>query len=109
MRQLTDEVGDLSLVKSYLPYGEAITGAGGAASAYGYTGEWVDELTNLVFLRARWYAPQSGRFTTQDAWQGDIKTHYRSTNGYTVMPIRSMLAIQAEGTHAHYPGHVGQM
>jgi len=31
VRQLTDEAGDLTLVKSYLPYGEAISGTGGAA------------------------------------------------------------------------------
>lgn len=57
VRQLSDEAGEISLAKFYLPFGEAITGAGGAASAYGYTGESVDEYTNLVFLWARWYAP----------------------------------------------------
>jgi RHS repeat-associated protein len=71
VRQLTDETGEISLAKSYLPYGEAITGAGGAASAFGYTGESVDEYTNLVFLRARWYSPLDGRFLSKDVWQGD--------------------------------------
>lgn len=47
VRQLTDEVGDLSLVKSYLPFGEAISEAGGADSAYGYTAEWVDGYIEL--------------------------------------------------------------
>jgi YD repeat-containing protein len=31
VRQLTDEVGEISLAKSYLPSGEAISGTGGAA------------------------------------------------------------------------------
>jgi hypothetical protein len=57
VHQLTNEAGEITLAKSYLPYGEAISGAGGVASAYGYTGEMVDGLTSLVFLRARWYAP----------------------------------------------------
>ena len=57
VHQLTNEAGEITLAKSYLPYGEAISGAGGAASSYGYTGEAVDEYTNLVFLQARWYAP----------------------------------------------------
>jgi RHS repeat-associated protein len=66
VRQLTDEAGEITLAKSYLPYGEAIDEVGSAASTYGYTGEWVDEYTNLVFLRARWYAPETGRFTQID-------------------------------------------
>jgi RHS repeat-associated protein len=68
VRQLTDEeAGEISLVKSYLPYGEAISGAGSVDSAYGYTGESVDEYTNLVFLRARWYAPYLDRYVRSDA------------------------------------------
>ena len=81
VRQLTDEAGEITLAKSYLPYGEAITGAGGAASAHGYTGEWVDELTNLVYLRARWYAPSQARFLSKDVWPGDY-TRPMSLNGW---------------------------
>ncbi|MCL2493061.1 MAG: hypothetical protein FWF33_03345, partial [Clostridiales bacterium] len=58
---------------SYGPFGETETanvGAGGdsgvQASFYGYNGENFDSLTNLQYLRARYYDPASGRFTAAD-------------------------------------------
>jgi RHS repeat-associated protein len=32
----------------------------------GFTGEWTDQSTGLVYLRARWYDPATGRFLTRD-------------------------------------------
>ena len=66
VRQLTDEAGEITLAKSYLPYGEAINEAGSSDSAYGYTGEWVDGYIELVYLRARWYAPYLNQFIQRD-------------------------------------------
>ncbi len=37
---------------------------------FGFTGEWQDAGMGLVHLRARWYAPQQGRFTARDSWLG---------------------------------------
>jgi RHS repeat-associated protein len=41
-------------------------------SIYGYTGE-VTEESGLVYLRARYYLPGSGRFISRDTWVGDYK------------------------------------
>jgi RHS repeat-associated protein len=38
----------------------------GTEIGYGYTGERQDPVTGLVYLRARWYHPQLGRFLTVD-------------------------------------------
>jgi RHS repeat-associated protein len=38
---------------------------------YGYTGEYSGDYNELLYLRARFYAPGMGRFLTKDAWEGD--------------------------------------
>lgn len=38
----------------------------GPVGSYGYTGEWWNSYINLLFLRARWYSPQSGTFLSRD-------------------------------------------
>jgi RHS repeat-associated protein len=70
VRQLTDSNGNITLTKSYTPYGSVLSSSGSGASAYGFTSEWTDN-TGLVYLRARYYAPGVGRFITRDRWVGD--------------------------------------
>ncbi len=41
-----------------------------SASSFGFTGEWTN-VTNLVYLRAKCYAPIQSRFTNRDIWSGD--------------------------------------
>jgi RHS repeat-associated protein len=43
--------------------------AGPSQTDYGYTGEFTAD--NMVYLRARQYAPDMGRFLTRDTWMGD--------------------------------------
>ncbi|MDW8241560.1 MAG: RHS repeat-associated core domain-containing protein, partial [Acidobacteriota bacterium] len=66
VRQLADAGGAVTLVRSYEPYGTVLSSAGGAATMYGFTGE--PQSGGLVYLRARYYAPGTGRFLTKDAW-----------------------------------------
>ncbi|MBN1149235.1 MAG: RHS repeat-associated core domain-containing protein, partial [Anaerolineales bacterium] len=75
VRQLADEEGEVRLTRSYRPYGEAVSGVGEGETSYGFAGEWVDG-SGLVFLRARYYAPQNGRFISKDTWPGDYSGPY---------------------------------
>jgi len=70
VRQVTDKDGYILTSRSYDPFGNGTELAGDKVSAYGYAGEWADE-SGLINLRARYYTPQSGRFLTQDAWEGE--------------------------------------
>jgi len=70
VRQLVNGNGNVTLVKSYEPYGELMDSAGSSVTSYGYTSEWTDA-TGLVYLRARYYAPGQGRFLNRDVWDGD--------------------------------------
>ena len=73
VRQLTDLASVVTLTQSYAPYGETVSSVGGGTSAYQYTGEMRDA-SGLTYLRARYYAPQDGRFISRDIWSGDTKT-----------------------------------
>jgi len=67
VRQVTDGAGAVVQTREWAPYGEEV---GGAQSGLGYTGEWWDTGASLLYLRARWYAPGVGRFTTEDPAPG---------------------------------------
>lgn len=45
------------------------------------TGEWFDAEAGLTYLRARWYDSAMGRFTSRDAWEGDLNRP-QSLNGW---------------------------
>lgn len=69
VRQLTDDIGDISLAQTYQPYGEIWSSYGDGISSFSYTGEALD-VSGFIFLRARYYAPSVGRFITRDTWGG---------------------------------------
>jgi RHS repeat-associated protein len=71
VRQLVDADGVITLAKSYAPYGEVILSAGAGQTSYGFTGETTDA-SGLVYLRARYYASNDGRFLSRDTWAGDM-------------------------------------
>jgi RHS repeat-associated protein len=70
VRQVANEIGAVNLVQSYSPYGEVISSVGDYETAFSYTSEMTDG-TGLVFLRARYYDPGTGRFVNKDTWGGD--------------------------------------
>ena len=70
VRQLSDASGNIMQSYTYSPFGEIIAAAGSRSSALQYTGEQNDLDTGLIYLRARWYDPATGRFTTRDPFRG---------------------------------------
>jgi RHS repeat-associated protein len=72
VRQLADATGQVSLAQGWDPFGVPFErwGVNGRRSAFGYTGEWWDAEAELLYLRARYYQPDTGRFLTRDPWEG---------------------------------------
>ncbi len=70
VRQRLDGSGQVVSVESYRPFGSPLEGDGGAP--YGYTGEWWEDGAGLLYLRARYYEPVTGRFVSRDPWKGDV-------------------------------------
>ena len=69
-RQLTDASAQITLAQSYDPFGSVTLSAGNGQSVYGYTSEQADA-SGLMYLRARYYSPNAGRFTSKDTWAGN--------------------------------------
>ncbi len=65
----------------YGPSGETLAAEGERPSTLRYTGEQTDTDTGLVYLRARWYDPSTGRFTTRDPFPG-LATLPQTLNPY---------------------------
>ena len=70
VRQLADENGEITLGQSYDPYGNVISSIGDGTSVYAFTGEIAD-MTSLIYLRARYYSGETGRFLSRDTWTGN--------------------------------------
>jgi YD repeat-containing protein len=60
-RQLANAAGAITLSRSYEPFGSPLKSYGVDISVFGFTGEQ-DEIAGLVYLRARYYDPATGRF-----------------------------------------------
>jgi RHS repeat-associated protein len=65
-RLITSSTGTVVGVNIYDEYGNATTHAGTASSPIGYSGNWTDPDTGLVYLRARDYDPANAQFLTVD-------------------------------------------
>ena len=69
VRQLADATANVTLTRSYAPYGDTLTSTGAGATAWQFAGEQRDA-SGLTFLRARYLSTTTGRFLTQDEWPG---------------------------------------
>ena len=110
VRGMLDFRGDVEGRTFYDPYGK-ITGQSSEQPALGYTGEYTDE-SDLVYLRARHYSPQLGRFLQRDSFPG-FENRTMSQNPYAYAEHNPMnytdpsgnaisLGLLAIGTAAFY-------
>ena len=65
-RTLTDNAGDTLATYSYDPYGNPAGATGTDTTPFGYTGQYTDTETGLIYLRARYYDPATAQFLTRD-------------------------------------------
>jgi RHS repeat-associated protein len=70
VRQLLDTTGQIETNYAYDPFGVPLVG-GEVYNPYQYTGEAWDAEVELLYLRARYYQPEVGRFITKDPWKGE--------------------------------------
>ena len=102
MRQLADSSGNVQLARGYTPYGEPLWLNGTASSRYAFTGEDYDTYIKLVFLRARYYSPETGGFLSKDTWQGDY-TRPQSLNGWGYVEENPINRIDPSGRAPNWP------
>lgn len=69
-RLLTDGSGVVADRYSYDAFGSVRDHSGSSGNTFTFTGEQVDSEAGLVYLRARYYDPETGRFISKDVWRG---------------------------------------
>jgi RHS repeat-associated protein len=70
VRQLTNELGQITDTYNYDAYGRLINSTGNTENSYLYRGEQFDSNIDLQYLRARYYDTNSGRFASVDPFEG---------------------------------------
>jgi RHS repeat-associated protein len=70
VRQLVDSAGQIETRYAYDPFGVPLEG-NGVPNPWQFTGEAWDAEVELLYLRARYYQPETGRFVTRDPWTPD--------------------------------------
>lgn len=66
VRTVTNSSGDVVSTSSYDAYGQRDGHSGSSNCAIGFTGNWTDSATSLVYLRARDYDPATSQFLSRD-------------------------------------------
>ena len=69
---LANENGKVTDTYAYDAFGNLIDSTGSTKNCYRYCGEQFDETTGLYYLRARYMDTSTGRFISQDTYQGTI-------------------------------------
>ena len=95
VRQIVDANGNVTLAKSYEPYGTVLTSNGTASSIFAYAGEQIDT-TGLIYLRARYMNPKLGIFLARDPWSGDVMRP-GSMNGYSYVEGNPVNTVDPSG------------
>jgi RHS repeat-associated protein len=80
VRNLTNGTGTVTDRYAYGEWGGATHTTGTSAQPFGFTGQPADA-TGLTYLRARFYDPAAGRFTSRDIWPGNLRA-CQSLNRY---------------------------
>lgn len=70
VRQVTSDAGLVTDSYTYDGFGVLVAGFGATDNQHRYRGEYQDLVTGDVYLRARWYASQLGRFDSRDPFTG---------------------------------------
>jgi RHS repeat-associated protein len=73
VRQLTNSAGQVTDKYEYDAFGHSFTLSGTTPNNYLYRGEQFDSDLGLYYLRARYYNPATGRFTSRDPYEPKIQ------------------------------------
>ncbi|MCG7409118.1 hypothetical protein MH117_17000 [Paenibacillus sp. ACRRX] len=93
---LTDEQGSKLNEYRYDIWGLPLESKETVSNIFGYAGEYWDSISDLQYLRARWYDPSMGRFISEDKNQGKIEEP-DTLNRYTYVENNPLNGVDPEG------------
>jgi RHS repeat-associated protein len=110
VRQLLDSTGQIATKYAYDPFGVPLVG-NGVPNPWQFTGEAWDSEVELLYLRARYYQPEAGRFISKDPWGGE-RRRPDTLNRYVYVtnnPVNLVdhTGLQAEEAWRNYAGRQG--
>jgi RHS repeat-associated protein len=79
---MSDRKGSIKTIYLYDAFGQVQKEMGHVDNDFQFTGEQMDDETGLMYLRARYYDPEVGRFVTRDPMPGLILSP-KTLNRYT--------------------------
>ena len=74
VRALFDNTGAVTDTYAYDAFGNTVAQTGSTVNEFQYRGEQYDASLQMYYLRARYYRPQTGRFLSTDALEGEVET-----------------------------------
>ena len=80
-RALTNPSGATVATYTYGPYGKLTGATGSIQQPFGYTGQYTDTETGLLYLRARYSDPTTGQFLTRDPIVARTRSAYAYADG----------------------------
>ena len=86
---LTKPDGTVQARYDYDAWGQVRYLSGSSWNRFGFTGHERDTETGLIYAKARYYDPDTGRFLSEDPWQGDPKVAPRSLRGRSILSQHS--------------------
>nr|WP_269800210.1 RHS repeat-associated core domain-containing protein [Paenibacillus phocaensis] len=72
-------------------------------NVFRYSGEYWDNVTDLQYLRARWYDPNAGRFVSKDPYEGSIDNPL-SLNRYSYVANNPLIYVDPSGNKFFHTG-----
>jgi RHS repeat-associated protein len=80
-RLLTDSAGSLLATYSFDPYGNLTTSAGNGLTTLQFAGQYHDSESGFLYLRARYYDPQTAQFISRDPEVSRTREPYQYVSG----------------------------
>jgi RHS repeat-associated protein len=71
-RALSDGIGNLIDTYNYQAFGELLNSSGSSQNNYLFAGQQFNPVLGDYYNRARYYNPETGRFTRRDSYEGSI-------------------------------------
>ncbi|MEQ7053036.1 polymorphic toxin-type HINT domain-containing protein, partial [Paenibacillaceae sp. P-4] len=94
--EIRDAQGNVLNRYTYDIWGNPLVQEEQVPNIFRYSGEYWDAVTNLQYLRARWYDPSVGRFINEDTYEGEIKNPL-SLNLYTYVKNNPLKYVDPSG------------